>query len=125
MTIQHDFTILLNHYMDSGLNQQFLIFYVTAPTRSEAEHIARTLVEKKCAACISLVPQVDSFYWWKGVVEAAEEVMLIGKSTIDKKDEIIEVIRSVHSYEVPEIIFVPLFAGHEPYLKWIQDSIKR
>ena len=102
----------------------YVVCYVTVPTRQEAESISRMLLDKKLVACVNRVGPVQSLYWWQGHVDKADEYLLIMKSIEEKKEEIVEAVRLVHSYEVPEILFLPIIAGHEAYLSWIGDSLK-
>ncbi len=101
----------------------WLVVYVTAP-REEAEKLATTLVEEKHAACINIVGEVTSIYWWKGRVERDKEALLIIKTSIEKLEALVKRIREIHSYSVPEIIALPITAGNPDYLAWIRDSLR-
>ncbi|MHC1611569.1 MAG: divalent-cation tolerance protein CutA [Candidatus Methanospirareceae archaeon] len=90
---------------------------------SESERIARLLVEEKLAACVN-VAEVGSYYRWKGEFCEDREALLIIKTERSKVDRIIERIKEVHSYELPEIIALPVVAGDDKYLAWVEESIE-
>lgn len=103
---------------------QYGIVLVTAPTREEAIAIAQALIDAKLAACVSLLP-VHSIYTWQGNLEQSDEWQLLIKSDLERFAEIAEQVRSIHSYEVPEIIALPIQAGSPPYLAWIAEQVQR
>lgn len=103
--------------MNDGGKVQYGVVLVTAPSRDEAEAIAQNLVESKLAACVSLVP-IKSIYTWKGELCKEEEWQLLIKTDLAKFESLSAKIRELHSYEVPEIIALPLVAGYPPYLDW-------
>ena len=95
------------------------------PDMDVAAAIARTLVGKRLAACVNLLPGVRSVYRWQGQIEETSEVTLLIKTAASRYDEVELEIRSIHPYEVPEIICLPLQAGLAPYLEWVvQESRK-
>ena len=96
----------------------------TCPDAPAAETIASELVVKSLAACVQVVPGVKSFYRWQGQLDSAAEQLLLIKTAADKYDEIEKLIISLHSYEVPEIIAVPVETGLRDYLAWIDDNTK-
>ena len=102
----------------------YCMFYITAPEQKEAEKIASSLVENRLAACVSLVPEITSFFRWQGKIDTAKEWLLIGKSKPGLTDKIIEFVKEIHSYDVPEIIFLPINKGYKPYLNWIDENTK-
>lgn len=99
------------------------IVLVTAPSQAEAELLAKTIVEGKLAACVSLLP-IRSIYTWQGTLHQEEEWQLVIKTALDRFDELDAKIRSLHSYEVPEIIALPIEAGSAPYLQWIAEQTR-
>jgi len=99
----------------------FSIVYVTAPA-SVAESIASSLVEKRLAACVNIIPQVTSIYTWEGKPEKSSESLMMIKSSTSLVDGIVDAVRKQHPYEVPEIISVPMGPGSAPYLEWIANS---
>jgi periplasmic divalent cation tolerance protein len=101
-----------------------LIVYITAANRKEADKIAQTLVKEKLVACVSIVPDVSSRYWWEGQIEYGEELLLIAK-TLPRQYKVLEKrVRSLHSYSVPEILAIPVVEGNPAYLKWLKDSVQ-
>jgi periplasmic divalent cation tolerance protein len=101
-----------------------IVIFVTTSTEIEAHKIAELLLAKKKAACVNIVPRIDSSFWWQGKLDSARESLLIIKTTASLLPEIIELVKSVHSYEVPEVIALPIIGGNEDYLKWIGDEVK-
>ena len=101
----------------------YYIIYTTVDSEPEAERIARRLVEEKLAACVSIVGGVKSVYWWRGRVEESREYMLMIKTSASKLREVVEKLKSIHPYETPEIIAVPVAAGFKGYLEWIDESL--
>jgi periplasmic divalent cation tolerance protein len=101
-----------------------IVVLVTTSSEEEAHKIAELLLTRRKAACVNIVPEVDSSFWWRGKLESAQENLLIIKTTASLLSEIIELVKSAHSYEVPEIIALPIIGGNEDYLKWIDDEIK-
>ena len=95
----------------------------TAGSHEEAQRIARTLVERRLAACINIVPQIESIYRWQGKVEEAQEWLLLIKTTAAKFESVRDAIKKLHSYEVPECICLNIEDGSAEYLKWITDSV--
>jgi len=101
-----------------------IVIFVTASTEEEAHKVAELLLGRRKAACVNIVPEVDSSFWWQGKLDSARESLLIIKTRASLLPEIIEMVKSVHSYEVPEIIALPIIGGNEDYLKWIDDEVK-
>ena len=90
----------------------------------EARTIARTLVERQLAACVNVVPQVESIYRWKGEVETATEYLLIIKTKADAFTRLRDALVELHSYEVPECIEIAIEDGSASYLGWIEESVR-
>lgn len=106
-------------------NRGNYVVLVTCGTRSEARKIARLVVEARLAACANLVgAPVESMYRWKGKVESAKEFLVVIKTTRARFAALREAVLKAHSYDVPEIIALPIAAGSEKYLAWIADSVK-
>jgi periplasmic divalent cation tolerance protein len=101
---------------------RYCVMFTTAGDRPEAERIAGSLVERGLAACVQLLP-VDSIYLWKGKVEKNGEILLLIKTRSDRVDKAMAVIKAAHSYEVPEIIAVPIESGLPEYLAWIDEVV--
>ena len=100
-----------------------LLVLTTTGSESEALKIAQTLVERRLAACVNLVPKVQSIYRWEGKVEQAEEYLLVIKTAKAREEEVRSAICGLHSYELPECIAIPIDSGSEDYLKWLSDSV--
>ena len=96
----------------------------TAGSLDEARAIGRALVERRLAACVNIVPQIESIYRWKDAVEEAQEWLLLIKTSTSAFDRVRAAIQELHSYEVPECICVNIEDGSPKYLEWIGDSVK-
>ncbi len=95
----------------------------TVGTAEDAERIARALVERRLAACVNVVPGVVSVYRWKGAVERDEERLLVIKTRAERLEELRRALVELHPYEVPELLALPVEAGHGPYLAWLDESV--
>jgi periplasmic divalent cation tolerance protein len=100
-----------------------LIVLSTFPNTDTARHIATALVEERLAACVNLCPAVQSIYRWQGQVESAEEVLAIIKTTRSAYGALEERLKTLHPYDVPEIIALPVERGLESYVKWLGESV--
>jgi periplasmic divalent cation tolerance protein len=98
---------------------------VTVPTEDEGRKIARHLVEARLAACVNITPPIESFYRWEGEIADDKEYQLFIKSTRELFPEISAAVSRLHSYQMPEIICLPIIDGSQDYLGWIGDSVKR
>lgn len=96
---------------------------MTAGNADEARRVAEMLVEKRLAACVQVIPQIESIYRWQGSVAHANEVLLIAKTLKSKFAELEEAVRAIHSYDIPEIVAVDLIAGSRPYLDWLNATV--
>lgn len=99
-----------------------LVVYVTAPP-AEAPPLARALVDRGLAACVNVIPTVRSIYRWQGQVEDEGEALLLVKTTRGTFDRLAAAITELHSYDVPEVLAVPVAAGSPAYLGWLRDQI--
>ena len=98
---------------------EFYVVLVTAGSREDAEKIASTLVEERLAGCCNIVPRVRSVYRWKGKICRDEETLLLIKTRRGRLAKLRARVVELHSYEVPEIIALPIRDGHRPYLDWL------
>lgn len=101
-----------------------LLAYVTLPSPDQALKIGQVLVEERLAACIHLLPGLTSIYRWQGVLETAQEVLLLAKTQESLRAPLIERIRSLHSYQIPCIVFLPIEGGYLPYLDWLKTELR-
>jgi periplasmic divalent cation tolerance protein len=100
------------------------IVLTTAGSEDEARKIARHLVEQKLAACVNIVPQIESVYRWQDKVESARESLLLIKTTAEGFAAVRDAIRELHSYELPECVAIAVEDGSAEYLEWLADSVK-
>src|SRR6266498_2482939 len=98
-----------------------IVVLMTAASSNEANRIAEVLVDKRLAACVQILPEIQSVYRWKDKVERESEVLLLAKTTCARFDELDRAVREIHSYENPEIVALPITAASEPYLRWLQS----
>lgn len=104
---------------------EYIQVLTTTEKRGDAEKIAKTLVQKRLAACIQIVGPILSTYWWKNDVETAEEWLCIIKSKIELYEELEKSIRQIHPYEIPEILAMPVILGSKDYLGWLGSAVKK
>ncbi len=102
----------------------YVVVLVTAKNKKEARRISIGLIKAKLAACVNIIDKVNSLFLWKAKLDQAQEVLLLIKSRKDKLARIIKLVRSLHTYEVPEIIALPIIAGDKPYLRWIDAALR-
>jgi len=98
--------------------------FLTTPNKSEAEKIAQSLLKEKLIACANIICPVTSFFHWRGTIEKAEECLVVMKSRVDLFAELVERVKGLHSYEVPEILALPVVEGSEGYLAWMSVVLK-
>jgi len=99
-----------------------IVVLITTATEDEARRIAEILVNQRKAACVNIVPRVNSLFWWEGKLDSAQESLLIIKARSSKLKEITELVKKAHSYEIPEIIALPIIGGSEDYLRRLKGS---
>ena len=107
-----------------NVTTQYIIILVTTASKPEAEKISQTLLEEKLIACANIVGPVSSHFHWGGKAEHAEEFLVLMKSRQDMFDTISERVKALHSYEVPEIVGLPIVAGSKAYLDWLGTALK-
>ena|SRR3990167_2914905 len=101
-----------------------IVIFVTAKDRDEAAKIAEKLVADKLIACANIVPGIQSVFRWEGEVDRADEVLLILKTGKNLFGKVVETVKSLHSYDLPEIIALPIIDGSKDYLAWIDSSVQ-
>jgi|ERR1043166_483651 periplasmic divalent cation tolerance protein len=107
------------------MSQQAIVVFMTAANRDEASRLAEMLVARRLAACVQIVPGMESVYRWQGQIERQSEVLLIAKTVSEKFAELESEVVKLHSYETPEIVAVPLTEGSRPYLDWLSSSVTK
>jgi periplasmic divalent cation tolerance protein len=95
----------------------------TAGSEEEARKLAQHLVENRLAACVNIVPQIESVYRWQGKVESSREWLLIIKTTAERCGAVSSAIQELHSYDIPECVIVAIDDGSDAYLEWIENSL--
>ena len=102
-----------------------IVLFITTANAEEAQRIAGVLVNERKAACVNIVPRVSSLFWWQDKVDSAQESLLIVKTKASVLDEVVRLVREHHSYDVPEIIALPIIGGNRDYLEWIGKEVKQ
>jgi periplasmic divalent cation tolerance protein len=97
---------------------------VTAKNVLEAKKISQALVASHLIACANIVPNVESLFWWQGKVDASKEALMIMKTKKNCFKKIVTIVKSLHSYQTPEIIALPIACGERAYIKWLEASCK-
>ena len=100
-----------------------IVILITATDAEEAENIAEVLLGERQAACVNIVPNINSSFWWEGKLDTTQESLLIVKTKATKLTEIIQSVKTVHSNTVPEIIALPIVGGNQDYLDWIDNEV--
>ena len=98
------------------------VVLITAPSAEEARAIGRALVESRLAAGVNVMPGARSIFWWEGEVREADEAALWVKTTSALVDKVVSKVRSMHSYDCPCIVALPIEGGHAEYLDWIENE---
>jgi len=101
-----------------------IAIFVTCPSMKEAEAIADALLSERIVACANIISGVRSNFWWKGRIDSADETLLVLKTTKKNFTKAEKAVKRLHSYDVPEIIALPIAAGSRAYLDWIDKSVK-
>lgn len=101
-----------------------VVVLMTASSYAEAVRLAEMLVASHLAACVQVLPEMLSVYWWQGEVRRDAEHLLLAKTTMDNFARLEEEVRAVHTYETPEIVALPVNASSKPYLEWLMTSTK-
>jgi periplasmic divalent cation tolerance protein len=102
-----------------------LIALTTCGTEADAAALAREIIEHRAAACVNVVPGVRSFYRWRGKIEDEREFLLVMKTTRGKLEALRETVLKLHPYDLPEFVALPVEAGSEEYLGWVEAAVSR
>ncbi len=108
--------------MAAALPEVVMVF-CTCGTQEEAIRIATAVVEERLAACVNVVPGIESIYRWQGAVERASELLLLIKTTEAQLDALRDRIQALHSYDTPEVVAVPVVGGSEKYIAWLRQQV--
>ena len=101
-----------------------IVLFITTANAEEAQRIAGVLVNERKAACVNIVPKISSLFWWQDKVDSAQESLLIVKTKASILNQIVNLVKQHHSYDVPEIIALPIIGGNQDYLEWIGKEVK-
>jgi len=104
---------------------QYLIIYVTTKDVDEASKICQHLLERKLVACGNIIHPLKSMFWWDNKIDQADEALLILKTRNYLFGEIVQQVKAIHSYSVPEIVALPIVHGSEDYLQWVSESVRQ
>ena len=102
----------------------FCVVYITAPQGVKAKQLVESILKYRLAACINLIPHVQSRYWWEGKLDSAKEALLIIKTRRSHVKKLMHFVMRIHPYTVPEIIALPIIDGHKPYLQWLHKETR-
>ena len=102
----------------------FMIVIMTAPNKQEAANIVRALLEERLIACANILDSVNSFFWWKGKIEEEKEVLVIMKSQKNLFKKLSKTVTELHSYDVPEILALPIVESSSAYLDWMKACLE-
>ena len=105
------------------MTTDYIIILVTTANKAEAERIVQHLLDDKLIACANIIGSVTSFFRWSGNIERAEECLVLLKSRKDLFARLTDVVKTIHSYEVPEILALPVVDGSRTYLDWLQNCL--
>lgn len=97
---------------------------MTCPSPETAQSLAKQLLEKRLVACVNLVPQVTSMYWWEGRIQEDSEVLLIAKTVAERVEELKALLPDLHPYDVPELVVLPVEDGLPAYLNWVKTEVR-
>ena len=104
-------------------NPGYILVHVTVKDIEEGRKIAKSVVKRRLAACVNILPEMESHFWWKDKLDVAKEVMLFIKTKESLLPELTKAIKKIHSYSIPEIVALPIVSGSRDYLEWINSEI--
>ena len=105
-------------------NTVHITVLVTTSSREEAEKIAKILLEERLVACANIIGPMHSLFWWQGKIDIAQEHLILMKTRKDLFGKVSERVKTLHSYQVPEIIATPIIEGSKDYLKWLDENLR-
>jgi len=101
----------------------YVVVFITVKQAEEARKIAGDLVKRRLAACVNILPEMESYFWWKDKLETKKEILLTVKTKEALLPELTKAVKKLHSYSIPEIIALPITGGSRDYLEWIDSEI--
>jgi periplasmic divalent cation tolerance protein len=101
----------------------YIVVLITVKDSEEAQKIANSLLKRRQAACVNIIPEVNSHFWWKDKLDSAKESLLIVKTKESLLPELVKSVKKIHSYSIPEIIALPIVGGSQDYLDWIDSEV--
>jgi periplasmic divalent cation tolerance protein len=101
-----------------------LFAYITAANVDEARRLGQILVQERLAACVNILPQMESWFWWDGKLDHSEEAVLIAKTRADLRAPLQDRVLELHSYQCPCVVFLPIEGGNPAYLEWITQETR-
>ena len=104
---------------------EYIAVLITAGSEKEAKKIKKALLAQRLAACVNEIGGVKSSFWWKGKIDNSPEVLLVAKTKDKYFKEIVGLVKTIHSYQVPEIIGLPIIAGNQDYLNWLSETLQK
>jgi periplasmic divalent cation tolerance protein len=102
-----------------------IVVFMTAGNADEARRISNELIEQQLAACVQILPEIESVYRWRDEVQREKEVLMIAKTTSLRFSDLERAVRAIHSYETPEIVAVPMSQVSQPYRTWLLENVRR
>ena len=102
----------------------YIVLFITTANTNEAWRISKVLLEQRKVACVNIVPRVSSLFWWENKLDSAHESLLIVKTKASLLKEVVGLVREIHSYDIPEIIALPIVGGNKDYLEWIGKEVE-
>jgi len=99
--------------------------YMTAGSKAEAQKIGKALVERRLAACVNILDNMQSIYRWENKIQQDAEVVLIAKTTDSLVPALIDQVKSMHSYDCPCIVSLPILSGYPPFMDWVHAQVKK
>jgi len=100
------------------------LIYMTASNKDEARMIGKALINARLAACVNIIENMTSMYMWDGKLQDGNEIILIAKTTQERVSDLIEKVNSLHSYDCPCIVSLPVSDGNPAFLKWVADGVQ-
>jgi len=104
-------------------NAQNVAIFITTAAGEEARTIANILLQQRKVACVNILPGVSSLFWWHGKIDSTEESLLVAKTTASHIDDVVRLVKESHSYDVPEVIALPIVGGNQDYLEWMDKEV--